>query len=69
MTFDEWWVTLTEPEQKLLGRTNAKYVWVCARDACAEIALQGTGEAMQTKTLEILNTERLRIAKNIKEKT
>lgn len=42
MTFDEWWSTLTPAEHKLIGRTNAKYVWLCAteieREACALIA-------------------------------
>lgn len=33
MTFDEWWATLTPHEQKVIGRTNARYVWVCAIEA------------------------------------
>jgi len=32
------------------------------REACAELALQGTDEPVQTKTLEILRKERERIA-------
>jgi hypothetical protein len=49
MTFDQWWATLTEPEQKLLGRTNAKYVWVCAteneRERILEICKEGWWDA------------------------
>lgn len=41
MTFDEWWGTLTEAEHKLIGRTTAKYVWLCAsdneREECAKV--------------------------------
>lgn len=41
MTFDEWWGTLTEAEHKLIGRTTAKYVWLCAsdneREECAKL--------------------------------
>ena len=36
------------------------------REACAELALQGTGEAVQTRTLEILQSERQRIAAAIR---
>jgi hypothetical protein len=32
MDFEQWWETLTEAEQKIIGRTNAKYVWICAQD-------------------------------------
>lgn len=42
MTFAEWWDTLTEAEHKLIGKTNAAFVWLCAtqaeREACAKIA-------------------------------
>ena len=42
MNFNEWWESITEPERKMIGRTNAKYVWVCAqeaeREACARVA-------------------------------
>jgi len=27
MNFEEWWSQLTKAEQKVLGETNAKYVW------------------------------------------
>ena len=36
------------------------------REACAQLALQGTGEAVQTRTLEILQSERQRIAAAIR---
>jgi uncharacterized protein len=36
------------------------------RGACAKLALQGTGEAVQTRTLEILQSERQRIAAAIR---
>jgi hypothetical protein len=34
MNFNEWWATLTPSEQKLIGRTNAKFVWMEACEAC-----------------------------------
>lgn len=41
MTFAEWWDTLTEAEHRLLGKTNAAFVWLCAtqaeREACAKL--------------------------------
>ena len=41
MSFNEWWESITEPERKIIGRTNAKYVWVCAQEAereeCAKV--------------------------------
>ena len=36
------------------------------RNACAELAMQGTNEPVQTKTLEILRKERERIAEAIR---
>lgn len=46
-TFDEWWATLTPAEKKVIGRTNAKYVWfeACAaeREACLKIAEEYAG--------------------------
>jgi hypothetical protein len=36
------------------------------REACAELAMQGTDEPVQTKTLEILRKERERIAATIR---
>jgi hypothetical protein len=37
MKFEEWWATLTTSEQKLIGRTNAKFVWMEACEACAKL--------------------------------
>ena len=41
MKFEEWWATLTPAEQKVIGRTNAKFVWLEAcdaeREACAKV--------------------------------
>ena len=41
MNFNQWWATLTDKEQKLLGQHNARFVWDAAataeREACAEI--------------------------------
>ena len=41
MNFNEWWATLTPVEQKVIGRTNAKFVWMEAceieREACAKV--------------------------------
>lgn len=36
------------------------------REACAQLALQGTGEAVQTRTLKVLQSERQRIAAAIR---
>ena len=27
MTFEEWWATLTSAERRLIGESNARYVW------------------------------------------
>ena len=37
MNFNEWWATLTPQEQKVIGRTNAKFVWQDACEACAKL--------------------------------
>jgi hypothetical protein len=37
MKFDEWWATLTPAEQKVIGRTNAKFVWLDACESCAKL--------------------------------
>ena len=37
MKFEEWWESLTASEQKLIGRTNAKFVWMEACEACAKL--------------------------------
>jgi len=42
-----------------------RYAYLVAaheREACAKVALRGTGEPVQTRTLEILLSERRRIA-------
>jgi hypothetical protein len=44
----------------------AALVAAAEREACAQLALQGTGEAVQTRTLEILQSERQRIADAIR---
>jgi len=46
--------------------TLCEMVAAAEREACAELALQGTGEAVQTRTLEILQSERQRIAAAIR---
>jgi hypothetical protein len=43
----------------------AEIVAKAERKACAKVALKGTGEAIQTKTLKILQSERERIANAI----
>lgn len=41
MNFNQWWATLTDKEQKLLGQHNARFVWDAAataeREACAKV--------------------------------
>lgn len=27
MTFEQWWATLTQREQKIIGEHNARFVW------------------------------------------
>ena len=55
MNFNEWWATLTPAEQKVIGRTNAKFVWQDACEACAkeifEMCKEGLwdGEGMKHK--------------------
>ena len=46
---------------KLVGDAVAK-----EREECIKIVTQGTGEAVQTRTLNILNKERMRIAMAIR---
>lgn len=45
----------------------AKLVAEHEREACIKIVIQGTGEPIQRKTLDILQQERTRIALAIKE--
>lgn len=42
-SFDAWWATLTPAEHKALGRTNAKFVWLEACEACAKVADEWSG--------------------------
>jgi len=44
----------------------AALVAAVEREACAELAMKGTNEPVQTKTLEILRKERERIAAAIR---
>ena len=37
MTFDSWWATLTEAEQKTIGKHNARFVWQQACQAMREL--------------------------------
>ena len=48
-------------------RAFAKLVAEHERNACIKIVMQGTGEPIQRKTLDILHQERTRIALAIKE--
>ena len=56
MKFEEWWATLTVSEQKLIGRTNAKFVWMEACEACAKVCDSmkpfGPEFALQKATME-----------------
>ena len=55
-------------EQEPLERFAA-LVAAHEREECANIALTGTGEAVQLKTLEIIRAERERIADAIRSRT
>ena len=44
----------------------ANLVAEAEREACIKIVMEGTGEPVQTKTLEIINQERERIAEVIR---
>lgn len=56
--FDAWWATLTPAEQKVIGRTNAKFVWLEACEACAKVADEYAG----------CEITRAKIADNIRER-
>lgn len=43
MNFNEWWATLTPVEQKVIGRTTAKFVWQDACEECAKVADEWSG--------------------------
>jgi hypothetical protein len=55
---------LTLTHQQIRG--GLKALVVSEREACAELAVKGTDEPVQTKTLEILRKERERIATAIR---
>ena len=59
--FDSYWGIAYNVGTATFERFAA-LVAAAEREACAQLALQGTGEAVQTKTLEILQSERQRIA-------
>lgn len=40
MNFNQWWATLTDKEQKLLGQHNARFVWDAAATAERERILE-----------------------------
>lgn len=46
MTFEEWWASLTEKEQRVIGINNAKFVWQKACEACAEKIKKTEKDAM-----------------------
>jgi hypothetical protein len=37
MKFDDWWASLTQAEQKMIGINNAAFVWNSAVEACAKV--------------------------------
>lgn len=49
--FERWWASLTPPEHKLIGRSNAEYVWKSAVESyskrnaslCEQMGMQGYG--------------------------
>ena len=53
MNFNEWWESITEPERKIIGRTNAKYVWVCAQEAEREECAQMFDDPVKLMTFVI----------------
>lgn len=52
MTFEEWWNTLTIKEQTLIGKNNAKFVWVQAINVCLEISEDFLKEKPEFKNYE-----------------
>ena len=49
--FERWWASLTPPEHKLIGRSNAEYIWKSAAEAhckqnaslCEQMGMEGYG--------------------------
>lgn len=37
MNFEEWWATLSPPERRVLGESNARFVWNEAVEVCAKV--------------------------------
>lgn len=37
MKFEDWWATLSPPERKVLGESNARFVWSEAVEICAKV--------------------------------
>lgn len=62
--FDEA-LSFAKAEIMAIAIETSKQAVMIEREACAEVALQGTGEAVQTQTLEILKQERQRISEAI----
>ena len=38
MRFDEWWATLSPPERRVIGESNARFVWKEAVKVCVQVA-------------------------------
>ena len=65
--FHEWYTQVEKhPEHVAIVERFAALVEAATREACALQVLEGTGEPVQTKTLEILRVERQRIADAIR---
>lgn len=45
MTFNEWWEQLTKAERKVIGESNAKYVW----EECQKYTLMTIEEACKAQ--------------------
>lgn len=58
--FDEA-LALAKAEIMMVAIETTKKAIFIERQACAEVALEGTGEPVQTQTLQILKAERQRI--------
>ena len=54
-------MALAKAEIMMVAIETTKKAIFIERQACAEVALEGTGEPIQTETLEILKAERQRI--------
>lgn len=58
--FDEA-LAMAKAEIMMVAIETTKKAIFIERQACAEVALEGTGEPVQTQTLQILKAERQRI--------